>query len=69
MLLIFVSSCISTVTKIESSPAGAKVFLKGEYIGITPTEVSLYNRGDKYYYVRLEKDQYNLVNFNDYSRF
>ena len=58
---ILFASCSST-TLIQSSPSGAKVYLNGEYTGVTPythTDTKIVGSSTQ---VRLEKEGYETLN-------
>ncbi|HBC39250.1 MAG: PEGA domain-containing protein [Petrimonas sp.] len=58
---ILFASCSST-TLIQSSPSGAKVYLNGEYAGVTPythTDTKIVGSSTQ---VRLEKEGYETLN-------
>ena len=58
---ILFASCSST-TLIQSSPSGAKVYLNGEYAGVTPythTDTKIVGSNTQ---VRLEKEGYETLN-------
>jgi hypothetical protein len=54
----------STMATIRTDPPGARVYLKGKYVGTAPVQVKL-NDGladDTHYYVRVEKEGYETQN-------
>jgi hypothetical protein len=50
----------STMATIRTDPPGARVYLKGKYIGTSPVQVKLKDglAGDAHYYVKVEKEGY-----------
>ena len=56
----FVTFSCTTVTRIESEPSGAKVYLDGAYIGTTPLTQKLSNFAGKEYVLTVIKDGYQI---------
>lgn len=54
-----ISGCVERTVKITSKPAGARVFLNDEEVGLTPVKVSFLWYGD--YDIILRKDGYETL--------